>query len=79
MVHPDYTGKGIATALLKGVIQEARKRGIKRIEAEAALENKASVNLAKRCGFKIEGKRKKGLLTDNWRYIDTYLFGKILS
>jgi RimJ/RimL family protein N-acetyltransferase len=78
MVHPDYSNKGIATSLVKRAIKEAKKRGIKRAEAEAAKENIASIKLAKRCGFKIEGTRKKGLLTDDGRYIDTYLFGQVL-
>ena len=77
-VHPDYARIGIATKLVKRVLVEARKRGFKRAEAEAAAENLSSVKLAKKCGFKIEGKRKAGLLLDDGRYVDSYLFGKIL-
>ena len=79
MVHPDYAGRGIATKLLKRVIKEAKKKGIKRIEAEAAVENIASVRLAKKCGFKVEGRKKMGLLIDDGRYVDTLIFGKILN
>jgi len=79
MVHPDYSGKGIATRLVKEVILEAKKRGIKKIGAEAAIENVASVKLAKKCGFKIEGRLKKGILLDSGRYVDTYIFGLTLK
>lgn len=79
MVHPDYSGNGIATELLKEVIKEAEKNGLKRLEAEAASINEASIRLAKRLRFKIEGKRRAGLLTDKGKYLDTYLFGKVLQ
>lgn len=78
-VHPDYQRKGIATTMAKMLVVEAKKRGFKRIEAECAVENVASWKLAKKCGLKIEGKRKGGLLTDDGRYIDTYLLGKVLE
>ncbi len=78
-VHPDYARRGIATSLVNAVIKEAKKRGIKRLEAEAAIDNIPSVKLAKKFGFKIEGKRKSGLLLDNGKYADTYLFGILLK
>ena len=78
MVHPDYQGKGIATKLLQKCIEESKKQGLKRLEAELAMENNASFKLAKKCGFKIEGKKIKGLLLDDGRYVDTYLVGRIL-
>lgn len=78
-VHPSYQGKGIGTKLLKESLKFAKQKGFKRAEAEAAIENIASVKLAKKCGFKIDGKREKGLLLDNGKYVDTYTFGKILK
>jgi len=77
-VHPDYAGKGIASKMVKVLIKEAKKRGFKRIEAEIAVKNNASVRLAKKLGFRIEGRKKDGLLLDNRRYLDTYIFGKVL-
>jgi len=78
-VHPAYAGKGIATRLLMTSLEEAKRRGFHRAEAEAAIENVASVKLAQKCGFSIEGIKKDGLLLDDGRYVDTYLFGKILN
>jgi RimJ/RimL family protein N-acetyltransferase len=77
-VHPDYVRNGIATKLLVAVLREAKKRGFKKAEAEAAIENKASVRLAKKLGFKVEGRKRAGLLMDNGRYVDTYIFGMLL-
>lgn len=68
VVHPDYARKGIGTKIMIELLKEAKKRGFKKAEAESAVENKASIKLAK----------KVGLLLDNGKYVDTYIFGKIL-
>lgn len=77
--HPDYSRKGIGTKLLRTVLNEAKKRGFKRIEIEAALDNIASIRLARKFGFEIEGKKKAGFILDNGKYVDTYILGKILK
>jgi RimJ/RimL family protein N-acetyltransferase len=77
-LHPDYFGKGIGTSLLKKALSYAKQKGFKRAEAEATIENKSSWKLAKKCGFKIEGTKKKAFLTDDGRYIETYILGRIL-
>ena len=59
-VNSKYAKKGIATQLVLRLIEEAKKRGFKRVEAEACVENLSSIKLAKKTGFKIEGKRKFG-------------------
>lgn len=77
-VHPDYARRGIATRLLRATIREVKRKGYKRLEAEAAVENVPSLKLAKKFGFKVEGRRKAGLILDNGRYVDTYIFSKVL-
>jgi RimJ/RimL family protein N-acetyltransferase len=76
-VHPDYQGRGIGSRLLRTALSYAKERGFKRAEAEVAIENVASVKLAKTLGFRIEGIKKKALLTDDGRYIDTYVLGRV--
>ena len=51
--------------MLRAVLKEAKMRGFKRVEAEIAIENVASVRLAKRCGFHLEGRRTAGLVLDS--------------
>ncbi len=78
MVHPDFQGKGVGSKMMKFVLGFSKKRGFKRLEAEVAVKNKGSILLAKKFGFKIEGIKKKGLILDNGKHLDTYLFGKLL-
>jgi RimJ/RimL family protein N-acetyltransferase len=77
-VHPDYRRMGIATRLLRATIQEAKALGYERIEAEAAVGNSASVRLAEKCGFKIEGRKRKAMVLDNGKYEDVYVLGRLL-
>ena len=78
-VHPDYLRKGIATKLADATIREATRRKFVRIEADIAKNNTASVRLARKCRFRIEGIKKYGLLLDDGRYENTYMFSKILT
>lgn len=77
-VHPDYTKRGIGTKLVRELLKEAKRRGFKRAEAEVASENITSIKMAKKLGFKTEGRKKAGLLRDDGKYVDTYILGKIL-
>ena len=76
-VHYDHVGKGIGARLLAAALREARRRGFKRVEAEIAIENTASIRLARRFRFRLEGRRKAGILLDDGRHVDTLIFGKV--
>lgn len=77
-IHPNYSGIGVASKLMKKIIGEAKKRKLIRLEAEVAVKNIASIKLAKKYGFKIEGRKKAGLLLDDGKYVDTFILGRIL-
>lgn len=77
-VYPDYAKHGVGTKLLNAILAEARKKGFKRVEAEFAVANRASVRLATKCGFLVEGRRNADLILDNGTFADSYLFGKLL-
>ncbi len=77
-VHPDYQRRGIGNRLLRILLSHAEKKGFKRFEAEVAVENVASLKLARKCGFRIEGRKRKALLTDDGKYIDVFVVGRLL-
>ena len=79
VVHPDYQGRGIATKLVRVTLNFAKKKGFKRVEAEIAVPNHVSVKIAKKTGFKIEGRKIKSFLLDNGKYVDGYIIGKVLN
>ncbi|MEL7670847.1 N-acetyltransferase family protein [Methanobacterium sp.] len=68
-----YVGKeckrtGVGLALLKELIELSENNGIWTLQAGIFPENKASINLHKKCGFKIVGIREKiGKMDDIWR------------
>ena len=76
MILKDYWGLGIGKELLK--IQEAYavQIGIKRIEAMVRVQNTRGVNLYKKCGYTIEGTRKKAAFLNN-KFVDEYFIAKI--
>lgn len=77
-VRKSYMKQGIATKLVKELIKEAKKKGLKRLEAESAVGNEASLRLAEKLGFKKEGIKKKALMLDNGKLEDTFILGRIL-
>ena len=78
-VHPDFSGRGIATKVVQAMCQHAKKSGFKRMEAEVALQNIGSLKVAEKNGFCIEGTKKRALLLDSGRYADTHMLGKLLT
>ena len=63
-VHPVIRRRGIGEALLRALMAEACRLGIRRMTLEVRESNKAAQNLYKKLGFVAEGKRK-GYYTDN--------------
>jgi [ribosomal protein S5]-alanine N-acetyltransferase len=76
-----YWRMGIATEALEAIVKFAfRKLKFVRLQADVAVENKASVKLLKKVGFKKEGlKRKGGRAKSTGKWHNTYLFGLLSS
>ncbi len=77
-VAPDYFGKGVMSKLLKFSVKELKKLGFKRAECEIVPQNKASIRVAEKAGFKREGIKKKGFRLDSGKYVDLYFYGRLL-
>ncbi|GAA3381101.1 hypothetical protein GCM10020367_71030 [Streptomyces sannanensis] len=58
-VHPAARGRGIASALLKALIDSAEQAGIWTIQSGIFPENAASLTLRQRHGFRIIGTRQR--------------------
>lgn len=57
-VHPDYRRQGIGRALLREVIDEARRQGLSRVTLEVRKSNEAAQRLYQSLGFVAQGLRK---------------------
>ena len=67
-VAPEAQGLGIGRALLEALIEGAEAAGIWTVQASIFPENKASLVLHERCGFRVVGIRKRIAKRDGiWR------------
>jgi ribosomal-protein-alanine N-acetyltransferase len=57
-VHPDYRRQGIGRALLREVIDEARRQGLSRVTLEVRKSNEAAQRLYQSLGFVAQGLRE---------------------
>ncbi len=73
----DYRGKGIGTKLFNSVTQWAEKQGLSRLELTVVKDNIAGVELYKKCGFEIEGTKRKSLIIND-KSFDEYYMSKLL-
>jgi L-amino acid N-acyltransferase YncA len=67
-VHPDFHGRGIGRALLSELVPLSEKLGLWTLQAQIFPENKASIALHERRGFRKVGYREKlGKHNGIWR------------
>lgn len=69
-------GKGIGRSLLEQLILESEKAGLWTIQSGIFLENKASIKLHKKVGFRFIGKRERIGKTNDGVWKDNLLFEK---
>ena len=66
----NYLGRGIGKILLKKLILESESNGIWTLQSGIFPENKASLALHEKCGFRVVGIRSKvGKMEGKWRDI----------
>lgn len=51
-VHPDHQRKGLGKALMNSIIENCRKKGIKRLRLAVTIDNSGAYQLYKKLGFK---------------------------
>ena len=79
-VHEKYWGQGIATQSVKLLERIGfAELDIIRMEIRMDARNKASIKVAKKCGYRREGFLKKAFMLSNKprRYVDDLLYAKV--
>jgi len=77
-VATSHWGRGIATALLLEAASWAGTAGVTRLELMVHTTNLAAIAVYLRCGFEVEGRRRKSLLVDG-AYVDEYLMSRVAA
>jgi L-amino acid N-acyltransferase YncA len=71
-VRAEARGQGVGTSLLRALVERAEKAGAWTIQTSIFPENVASIELHRRCGFRVVGTRERiAQLDGEWR--DTVL------
>jgi len=63
-VHREYRGQGIGTALLSQALEEAKSRGLERVELDVYASNLAAIHLYEKYKFEVEGQKKRARKLD---------------
>ncbi len=58
-IHPDFRQQGLGTLLLVSLLEDAIARNLSRATLEVNINNVKAINLYKKFGFEIAGKRKR--------------------
>lgn len=67
-IKESHRGQGIGKALLLAAIEESERIGLWTLQSDIFPENKASIALHKKCGFREFGIREKiGYMNEKWR------------
>ena len=76
-VDADFAGRGIGAALLAAAADEARRRGLRRLELTVNADNLRALGLYLRGGFQVEGLRRDAIVRDG-TLVDEYYMGRVL-
>lgn len=77
MVHDDYHGRGIGSALLGALINQSENWiGITRLELTVFTDNARAIALYRRFGFEIEGTFRRYALRDGG-YVDAHSMARL--
>lgn len=77
MVHPDYWGQGVGSALMAGILNVADNwLNLLRVELDVYSHNTAAIHLYEKFGFEREGVKRQEVFGDG-RYFDTHAMARL--
>lgn len=74
----DYWGQGIGTALFEAMLYIAKANDYEQVELEVVESNERGIQLYKKMGFEVYGKRPCAMRYENGNYISEVLMYKTL-
>ncbi len=77
MVHPDFWGQGVGTALMAAALDLADNwLDVRRLELEVYTHNAAAIHLYEKFSFALEGTKQKAVFGDG-RYFDAHIMARL--
>jgi putative acetyltransferase len=77
MVHDDFHGRGIGSALLGALIDTAdRWLNLRRLDLAVYVDNEPAIRLYKRFGFVVEGTRRAAAFRDG-AFVDDFIMARL--
>ncbi len=77
-VLPPYRQKGIGTKLLHTALRRARAYGLYRVELEVFEDNQTAIELYRKVGFRVEGKKIAAVKIDD-KYVNALMMAILLK
>ena len=77
-VLKEYRGQGIGSALLYQSLEEARNRGLERVELSVFASNLTAIHLYEKFKFEVEGRKRRARKIDG-SYDDIIVMGLIFE
>ncbi len=78
-LHQNFHNVGLGTAMMKKLLQLAKKEGMHKIELSVVADNEVAVHLYEKFGFKTEGVSKGSFYGRNEKYHDMVHMGLLLD
>lgn len=78
-VFNPFRGGGIGTKIFEDLIDQAKRRGLKRIESEPSELNHIATHMEEKLGFERQCIQKGKLRTDNGRFVNCVYMVKFLD
>ncbi len=76
-VNPGMQRRGVGRALIDGALDEARRRGARKVSLRVLSSNPDAQRLYAACGFEVEGVLREEFLLDG-RYVDDWQMARML-
>jgi L-phenylalanine/L-methionine N-acetyltransferase len=78
LVHSDYWGQGIGSALTAAALDLADNwLGLMRVELEVFADNPAAIHIYEKFGFEIEGTRRMAMFGGDGRFHDEHVMARL--
>ena len=80
LVHADYWGQGIGSALTAAALDLADNwLGLMRVELEVFADNPAAIHIYEKFGFEIEGTRRMAMFGGDGRFHDEHVMARLIN